>query len=139
MNKYVEFELLEDFPAVSNKSSLYPHDGVFLIRRYDGSLSVVNVERGEEGNFCKSYSEAFIGSCTVLDTDMISKEEFDKKVADITQQYEQRLHELQLKHESELAAARNDAPKRNGQGEWVSGKTLTEIIRILTGEVQPIE
>ena len=42
--------------------------------------------------------------------------------------------ELEQEYEKKKLQLELDTPKRFAQGEWVSGKTLTEIIRTLTGE-----
>lgn len=45
---YVELEMLSNMPIDPNKKDLYPHDGVFLLKRVDGILSVASVERGTQ-------------------------------------------------------------------------------------------
>ena len=40
--------------------------------------------------------------------------------------------ELEQEYEKKIMQLELDTPKRFAQGEWVSGKTLTEIIRTLT-------
>ena len=49
------------------------------------------------------------------------EQEFEMKRKDLEHEYEMRTKELE-----------SETPKRFSQGEWVSGKTLTEIIKTLT-------
>jgi hypothetical protein len=61
-----------------------------------------------------------------LDTEQLRKEDQQSLATrrmELEQEYEKKKLQLEL-----------DTPKRFAQGEWVSGKTLTEIVRILTGE-----
>ena len=68
----------------------------------------------------------------------------DEKEAELNERYttlkeanEQKLamQRKELEHEFEMKKMKLDleTPKRNAQGEWISGKTLTEIIKTLSG------
>ena len=68
----------------------------------------------------------------------------DEKEAELHERYatlkeanEQKLamQRKELEHEFEMKKMKLDleTPKRNAQGEWISGKTLTEIIKTLSG------
>ena len=72
----------------------------------------------------KAYYESRIKALEERD-----KEEFDARVAAKVEYIE---------HEYEIKALKmeQDTPKRFAQGEWVSGKTLKDIIAILTGKGQ---
>lgn len=56
----------------------------------------------------------------------ILKEKMDQQLA-------MRRIELDHEYERKVAQLELDIPKRFGQGEWISGKTLTEIIRSIVG------
>ena len=49
------------------------------------------------------------------------------------QELEMRRQELEHEYELKKILLEHDVPKRFAQGEWVSGKTLTEIIKALSG------
>lgn len=147
---YVEFEFLDDMPLDANVKDLYPHDGIFLIRRIDGMMSVVEVERGAGNEICKNYLDTIVGSRPTIDSDdVMHVSEFNKKTEEYfkwcDEQYQQRKKELQaefnlrkekLEHDYEMKNLQleQEMPKRFEQGEWVSGKTLSDIIKTLVGK-----
>lgn len=67
------------------------------------------------------------------------KQRYDKDMADkekecaATIENELAVRRAELEHEYELKKTRQEleTPKRSGQCEWVSGKTLTEIIKVI--------
>lgn|GEM_PF-4758807 len=148
---YVELEMLDNIPFNCNDKSLYPHDGVFLMKRIDGSFSVVSVERGKgDGIYCASFAETFIGSKpTIASENVMDARDVDKNLYEMSERYkkagEQREKELQaayemrqekLEHDYEMKKLQleHEMPKRFANGEWVSGKTLSEIIKTLVGK-----
>ena len=147
---YVEFEFLDEMPLDANVKDLYPHDGTFLIRRIDGTMSVVVVERGTDNECCKNYLDTIIGSRPTIDSDdVMHVSEFNKKAEEYfkrcDEQCQQRKKELQaefelrkekLEHDYEMKNLQleQETPKRFEQCEWVSGKTLTDIIKTLVGK-----
>ena len=147
---YVEFEFLDDMPLDANVKDLYPHDGTFLIRRIDGTMSVVVVERGTDNECCKNHLETFIDSRPTIDSDdVMHVSEYNKKTEEYfkwcDEQLQQRKKEMQaefdlrkekLEHDYEMKnfQMEQEMPKRFEQGEWVSGKTLSDIIKTLVGK-----
>lgn len=148
---YVELEMLENMPIDPNKKKLYPHDGVFLLKRIDGILSVASVERGtQNGDYCNSFIETIIGSKpTIASENVMDARDVNKKLDEMSKRYdekgEQRKRELQaefdlrkekLEHDYEMKKLQleQEMPKRFEQCEWVSGKTLSDIIKTLVGK-----
>lgn len=148
---HVELEMLDNMPIDSNKKDLYPHDGVFLIRRIDGMMSVATVDRGTDSNeYCLNFMETIIGSRpTIASENVMDARDVNKKLEEMSDKYykegEQRKKELQadfdlrkekLEHDYEMRTLQleQEMPKRFEQGEWVSGKTLSEIIKTLVGK-----
>jgi hypothetical protein len=62
--------------------------------------------------------------------------DFDLKAEQMKQEYQQRQTNLEHEYELRRQQLELETPKRFAQGEWVSGKTLTEIIKTLTGKGQ---
>ena len=60
--------------------------------------------------------------------------DFDLKAEQMKQKYQQRQTNLEHEYELRRQQLELETPKRFAQGEWVSGKTLTEIIKALTGK-----
>jgi hypothetical protein len=148
---YVELEMLDNMPINCNKKDLYPHDGVFLLKRIDGIMSVVSVERGtDNADYCYGFIETIIGSKpTIASENVMNARDVDKTLDEMRDKYskknEQREKELQaayemrkekLEHDYEMKKLQleQEMPKRFEQGEWVSGKTLTDIIKTLVGK-----
>lgn len=148
---YVELEMLDNMPIDCNKKDLYPHDGVFLLKRIDGIMSVVSVERGtQDGYYCNSFVETFIGSKpTIASENVMDARDVNKKLDEMSDKYnkdgEQREKELKIAYEMSKEKLEHDyemkklqlaqeMPKRFEQGEWVSGKTLSDIIKTLVGK-----
>ena len=145
---YVELEMLDNMPLDCNKKGLYPHDGVFLLKRIDGTMSVATVEQGtNDGIYCARFFETIIGSKPTIESEnVMDARDVDKNLYEMSERYkkagEQREKELQasyemrqekLEHEYEMKKLQleHEMPKRFEQGEWVSGMTLTEIIKTL--------
>lgn len=148
---YVEMEMLDNMPIECNKKDLYPHDGVFLLKRIDGTMSVVSVERGtKDGDYCYGFIETIIGSKpTIASENVMDARDVNKKLDEMSDKYhneaEQREKELQAAYDMRKAKLEHDyemkkfqleqeMPKRFEQGEWVSGKTLSDIIKTLVGK-----
>ena len=148
---YVELEMLDNMPINCNKKALYPHDGVFLLKRIDGIMSVASVERGMgDVDYCNSFVETIIGhKPTIASENVMDAREVNKQLDEMSKRYyekgEQRNKELQsefdlrkanLEHDYEMKKLQleQEKPKRFGQGEWVSGKTLSDIIKTLVGK-----
>lgn len=148
---YVELEMLDNMPSNCNKKILYPHDGVFLLKRIDGIMSVASVERGTgEADYCNGFVETIIGSKpTIASENVMDARDMDKTLDEMRDKYskknEQREKELQVAYEMRKEKLEHDyemkklqleqkMPKRFEQGEWVSGKTLTDIIKTLAGK-----
>lgn len=148
---YVELEMLDNMPIDCNKKVLYPHDGVFMLKRIDGTMSVASVERGtQDGDYCYGFTETIIGSKpTIASENVMDARDVNKKLDEMSDKYykktEQREKELQadyemrkekLEHEYEIKKLQmeQEMPKRFEQGEWVSGKTLSDIIKTLVGK-----
>lgn len=148
---YVELEMLDNMPIDCNKKDLYPHDGVFLLKRIDGTMSVASVERGtQDGDYCYGFTETIIGSKpTITSENVMDARDVNKKLDEMSDKYykegEQRKKDLQaefdlrkekLEHDYEMCTLQleQEMPKRFEQGEWVSGKTLSDIIKTLVGK-----
>ena len=102
---YVELEMLDNMPIDCNKKDLYPHDGVFLLKRIDGTMSVASVERGtQDGDYCYGFAETIIGSKpTIASENVMDARDVNKKLDEMSDKYyketEQREKELQSAYE----------------------------------------
>ena len=109
----------------------------------------MNVVRGDgAAEYCQQFQMCFVGFPNTIDSGRVmdSYEVNDKmdamrdryeadlkqKKHEIEQEFEKKRMELEHQHEIRMMEIENEQPKRNSQGEWVSGKTLTEIIKTLT-------
>ena len=140
---YVEFEMLEHIPLNANDASLYPHNGVYLLKRDDGSMSVAYVEKDEAKTSPSQFYETFIGSPFLYPTgsmvhvnELKAVEERCKGTLDTEKErlenvYEKKRMELDHEYKVKMLELEHEMPKRFEQGEWVSGQTLTEIIKTL--------
>ena len=149
---HAEFEVLEGVAPANanfNNKEYYPHDGIFMLKHPEGGFSVVNVVRGDgAAEYCQQFQMCFVGFPNTIDSGRVmdSYEVNDKmdamrdryeadlkqKKHEIEQEFEKKRMELEHQHEIRMMEIENEQPKRNSQGEWVSGKTLTEIIKTLT-------
>lgn len=150
---FVAFETIEGINPTDgnfNKKEYYPHDGTFLLKFADGSMAVVNVTNGKNDAdvYCSLFQICFIGAPRVIEADdMMTIASHKSQVEEIRLKYQNELEvkktkiedeytqkHLVLKHEYEMKMKEleTEMPKRFAQGEWVSGKTLTEIIKTLT-------
>ena len=149
---HAEFEVLEGIAPANanfNNKEYYPHDGIFMLKHPEGGFSVVNVVRGDgTAEYCQQFQMCFVGFPNTIDSGRVmdSYEVNDKmdamrdryeadlkqKKHEIEQEFEKKRMELEHQHEIRMMEIENEQPKRNSQGEWVSGKTLTEIIKTLT-------
>lgn len=147
---YIELEMIDGIePNVhSNRNDIYPHSGTFLLKRTDGTMSVVNIDKGSEPycDYIQVWSETCVPNADVIESQFVMDsrdvdqkmsamaKRFDEDVArrkhDVEQEFEMKRKDLE--HEYEKKKLELDTPKRFSQGEWVSGKTLTEIIKTLT-------
>ena len=151
---YAAFEVLEGINPTDgnfNKREFYPHDGTFLLKHADGSMSIVNVTRGENetAQYCSMHQMCFIGSPHVIEADEVMtvashksqveemrikyEAELELKNTKLEDEYDQKHLVLKHEHEKRMLELEKEMPKRFEQGEWVSGKTLTDIIKTLTG------
>jgi len=152
MKKYFEFEVIETELTANdptNQKVLYPHDGTFVVIRPDGTKSVVWVVRGNtEYDYCQQFQETFIsGECASLDSEnvmdarVVNKDmdaladkyykELEAKKHELDQEFELKRQALEHEYEMKMKDLETEMPKRFEQGEWVSGKTLSEIIKTL--------
>ena len=149
---YVELEVIEGIePNVqANTNAIYPHSGTFLLKRTDGMVSVVNINKGVEpyGEYAAGWQETFIGAPDMIESQFVMDsrdvdekmnamiKRYDEDVArrkhDIEQEFEMKRKDLEHEYEKRMMELEAEQPKRYAQGEWVSGKTLTEIIKTLT-------
>ena len=149
---YVELEVIEgiDPNVQANINEIYPHSGTFLLKRTDGMMSVVNINKGIEpyGEYAAGWQEVFVPNADVMESQFVMDsrdvdekmnamiKRYDEDVArrkhDLEQEFEKKRMELEHQHDIRMMEIENEQPKRNSQGEWVSGKTLTEIIKTLT-------
>lgn len=147
---YVELEMLDNMPNNCNKKDLYPHDGVFLLKRIDGVMSVASVERGTgNADYCHGFIETVIGSKpTIASENVMDARDVNKKLDEMSDKYyketerhekelqvayEMRKEKLEHDYEMKKLQLEQEMPKRFEQGEWVSGKTLSDIIKTLVG------
>lgn len=149
---YVELEVIEGIePNVqSNTNAIYPHSGPFLLKRTDGMASVVNINKGVApyGEYASGWQETFIGAPDMIESQFVMDsrdvdrkmeamiKHYDEDVArrkhDLEQEFEMKRKDLEHEYEMRTKELESETPKRFSQGEWVSGKTLTEIIKTLT-------
>ena len=154
--QYAEFEVLtginpSDFNF--NKKEYYPHDGVFMLEHADGCYSIVNVVRGTSSTeYCDSFTQVGVGSRTTIDSgNVMDARDVNEKMDEMSKRYYESIEQekktlsaefdkqrMELEHEYEVKRLQLEAetPKRFAQGEWVSGKTLTEIIKTLSGRTE---
>lgn len=141
----------------------YPKSGRYIVKRDNGDVSVADiqlrpVEVGEARRDDEKATvyECFLGQPELLDPDdwALAIDIENAKLAAqaearaAKEHYEARERSLQEKMDAELAMKQLkldeeykrkelklelDTPKRFAQGEWVSGKTLTEIVKTLAG------
>ena len=134
----------------ANINEIYPHSGTFLLKRTDGMMSVVSINKGTEpySEYTPGWNEAFVPNADVIESQFVmdSREvdrqmdamikRYDEDVArrkhDLEQEFEKKRMELEHDYEMRTKELESETPKRFSQGEWVSGKTLTEIIKTLT-------
>ena len=146
---YVEMEVIEDVPLnqVLSDKEFYPHGGAFLLIRQDGMMSVVSADINPVNEYV-GFSETFIGSRPTIESQFVMDsrdvdekmdamiKRYDEDVArrkhDIEQEFEMKRKDLEHEYEKRMMELEAEQPKRCAQGEWVSGKTLTEIIKTLT-------
>ena len=154
---YAAFEVLEGINPQDgnfNKNEYYPHDGIFLLKHADGSMSVVNVTLNkvdaESGSYCcPMFQQCFIGCPNTIDSGRVMdsyevnekmdamRDRYDadlkQKKTELDAEFEQKRMALEHEYEIKKLELEKEMPKRFEQGEWVSGKTLTDIIKTLTG------
>lgn len=130
---YVELEMLEHIPLNANDTSLYPHNGVYLLKRDDGSMSVAYAEKDAAKTCLSQFIETFIGSRPICPVDSVVhvnelkavkeryEEDLESEKRHLNDEYEKKM--LQLEHEYEMKEKdlENEMPKRFERCEWVSG------------------
>ena len=150
---HAEFEVLEGIAPTDanfNKKEYYPHDGIFMLRHPEGGFSVVNVLRGDgAAEYCQQFQMCFVGFPNTIDSGRVMdsyevNEKMDamrdryeadlkQKKTELDAEFEQKRMALEHEYEIKKLELEKEMPKRFEQGEWVSGKTLTDIIKTLTG------
>lgn len=139
-----------------NKARIYPQSGRYIVKLDNGDVAIADVtlryiEQGEARPIdedAASYCTCFVGQPVVLDPDewvlaidlenaKLAYEADRKRMEEQMREANdrtlaQRRSELEQEYEMKKLQLELDTPKRFAQGEWVSGKTLTEIIRTLT-------
>ena len=153
---HAEFEVLEGIAPANanfNNKEYYPHDGIFMLKHPEGGFSVVNVVRGDGAvEYCQQFQMCFVGFPNTIDSGRVmdSYEVNDKmdamrdryeadlkqKKAELDAEFEQKRMALEHEYEMKKLQLETDMPKRFGQGEWVSGKTLADIIKTLAGKTK---
>lgn len=151
---YVELEMIEgiDPNVQSNQNDIYPHSGTFLLKRTDGMMSVVNINKGIEpyGEYAAGWQEVFVPNADVMESQFVMDsrdvdekmdamiKRYDEDVArrkhDLEQEFEMKRKDLEHEYEKRMMELESETPKRFSQGEWVSGKTLSDIIKTLAGK-----
>ena len=149
---YIELEMIDgiDLNVRANQNDIYPHSGTFLLKRTDGMMSVVNINKGIEpyGECAAGWSEAFVLNADVIESRFVMDsrdvdqkmnamikscdEDVARRKHDLEQEFEMNRKDLEHEYEKRMMELESETPKRFSQGEWVSGKTLTEIIKTLT-------
>lgn len=145
-----------------DKAETYPSVGRYLLKRANGDVSTVDVQTLKvEENRAVVY-ECFIGQPKLYDaSDIVTAEdynalkdeiedikeaadkendsfvkrlqsEFDKKKELLEKEHEKRMADLEHEYKMKMMQLDLDTPKRFGQGEWVSGRTLLEVVRTLS-------
>ena len=135
----------------ANKKVNFPHDGSFLIIRTDGVMSVATVVLGnnEDKENCQTFQECWIGAPEMMDAGNVMdcrevnvkmdamrdryEADLKQKKTELDAEFEQKRMALEHEYEIKKLELEKEMPKRFEQGEWVSGKTLTDIIKTLTG------
>ena len=150
---HAEFEVLEGIAPANanfNNKEYYPHDGIFMLKHPEGSFSVVNVVRGDgAAEYCQQFQMCFVGFPNTIDSGRVMdsyevnekmdamRDRYDadlkQKKTELDAEFEQKRMALEHEYEIKKLELEKEMPKRFEQGEWVSGKTLTDIIKTLTG------
>jgi hypothetical protein len=106
------------------------------LKRKEGQIREANERHEAEMAEQKAKCEALCH-----ETEVNCKKLIDEKEAEISkleenneQKLAMRRMELEAEYEKKKMQLELDTPKRFAQGEWVSGKTLTEIIKTLAGK-----
>mgnify|MGYP001263098499 CR=1 FL=1 len=97
---------------------VYPNKGLFLVLT-ECRCHLVGLHNGVSSDVDMLASEDII---TVNEMEAETKEKIAKARSDERQACNIELKKLQME---------NDNPKKNGFGEWISGRRLADIIRIL--------
>ena len=150
---HAEFEVLEGIAPANanfNNKEYYPHDGIFMLKHPEGGFSVVNVVRGDgAAEYCQQFQMCFVGFPNTIDSgNVMDARDVNEKMDEMSKRYYESIEQekktlsaefdkqrMALEHEYEIKKLEleKEMPKRFEQGEWVSGKTLTDIIKTLTG------
>ena len=89
-------------------------------------------EMAEQKAKCEALCRETEENCKTLIDD--KEAEINKLEKDNEQKLAMRRMELETEYEKKKMQLELETPKRFAQGEWVSGKTLTEIIKTLAGK-----
>ena len=154
---HAEFEVLEGIAPANanfNNKEYYPHDGIFMLKHPEGGFSVVNVVRGDgAAEYCQQFQMCFVGFPNTIDSGRVMdsfevnekmdamrdryESDLKQKKTELDAEFEQKRMALEHEYEMKKLELEKEMPKRFEQGEWVSGKTLTDIIKTLAGNSIP--
>ena len=106
------------------------------LKRKEGQIREANERHEAEMAEQKAKCEALCHETEVNCKTLIDEKEAEisKLEKDNEQKLAMRRMELNAEYEKKKMQLELDTPKRFAQGEWVSGKTLTEIIKTLAGK-----
>lgn len=93
-------------------------------------------EMADQKEKCEAFCRETEENCKKLIEE--KEAEWQRRIDTLNETDEQKLSmrrmELEQEYEKKMMQLKLDTPKRFAQGEWVSGKTLTEIIKTLAGK-----
>ena len=130
---YVKLEEIEIPANVSiNDPNNYPHAGVFLIKFDDGGKAVIRVYNLTETT-CGYELTNIPADGIYVDVDsMVSIKQIESECNAAKKMYDDFKKDLEHEYEIKKLMLESEAPKRMAVGEWVSGKTLVEIVKTLS-------
>ena len=131
---FVELEVLElPTNAILNDPKTYPHAGCFFVKFDDGVQAVIHVCNMTETSCC--YECAYLPGTDVVDKEgYVTIDTMKAECEAVRKTYDDMKKDLEHDMDMEKLRLENEQPKRIAVGEWVSGKTLVDIIRTLTNK-----
>ena len=118
---YVELEVIEGIePNVQpNTNAIYPHSGTFLLKRTDGMMSVVSINKGAEpySEYTPVWSEAFVPNADVIESQFVmDSRDVDRKMDAMIKRYDEdvarRKHDLEQEFEMKRKDLEHDYEMR---------------------------